>query len=303
MTLIPIVLRKQPSLAPGSPKAGIAALNKITGDVIWKKEIPGIERTGHAAIVSATLAQVRQYLIYSDLGLWGVRATDGQILWHYDRLRIPFGLGHTPIVRGELIYCAGFQSGVAAVKVVSKNSGFVVEELYHQQVLELDPFHDTLTLVDDHVYGFKRGGLMLCYSAETGEVRWGPRRRESLTSPATATADTRGWRSSQAALTYADGNLYLRYSDGTMSLAEANPSRYVEKGRFDIPGHEGALGATFPVIAGGRMYLRDDNRLFCYDVRANGRPQLAPRIVDLEIPVTVKRDTTRARGRPRSAQS
>ena len=273
-------------IAPGSPSVGIAALNKFSGDVIWQTKIPGVARTGHAAVVAATFGKVRQYLIYSDRGLFGVNATDGEILWNYDKLQIHYGNSHTPIVREDRIFCTSFRSGVAALKVITTDAGFHIEELYRQQKLNLDPFHDTLTLVDDHLYGFRRQGLILCFSASKGELGWGPLRAQP--------------RAGQAALTYADRRLYVRYSDGTMSLVEANPEKYVEKGKFVIPGHERALGSTVPVIGGGRMYLRDNNRLFCYDVRDDARSSRPPRIVQVTIPEDGNQVAQRERGGPRS---
>jgi protein-L-isoaspartate O-methyltransferase len=101
-------------------------------------------------------------------------------------------------------------------------------------------------------------------------------------------------------MTYADGNLYLRFSDGIMALAEANSKEYVEKGTFVIPDHDDALGATAPVIAGGRMYLRDDNRLFCYQLRTDVASAKPPRIVQVTIEKDEILDTQHKRVGPRS---
>ena len=88
------------------------------------------------------------------------------------------------------------------------------------------------------------------------------------------------------AILYADGHLYVRQADGLMTLVEANPNEYVEKGSFLIPDHEQSIGATHPVIASGRLYLRDNNNLFCYDVRRDAfkRPNREPREIAVPAP-------------------
>jgi protein-L-isoaspartate O-methyltransferase len=112
----------------------------------------------------------------------------------------------------------------------------------------------------------------MCISLKTGEIVWERERTEG----------TRG----RAAVVYADGHLYLRHSAGAVTLVEATPSAYVEKGTFTIPDHEPSRGATFPVIAGGRLFLRDNNRLFCYDVREDAlkTPRPDPQSIALSIP-------------------
>ena len=100
-------------------------------------------------------------------------------------------------------------------------------------------------------------------------------------------------------MTYADGRLYLRYADGDMRLAEANPKEYVEKGKFVIPNHTPARGSTVPVVAGGRLFLRDDSRLYCYDVRERTKIPQQSRIVRISVPAEAKQ-TRRERGGPRS---
>ncbi|MCH7686781.1 MAG: methyltransferase domain-containing protein, partial [Planctomycetes bacterium] len=90
----------------------------------------------------------------------------------------------------------------------------------------------------------------------------------------------------KAAITYADGHLYMRHSDGIVSLAEANPEKFVDKGSFRIPGYRRASGSTFPVIAGGRLYIRDNDRLFCYDIREGAlqQPRPEPKTIVLAKP-------------------
>jgi outer membrane protein assembly factor BamB len=90
---------------------------------------------------------------------------------------------------------------------------------------------------------------MVCLEFRTGKVAWETR------------APGRG------SITYADGHLYYRDERGPMFLVEANPKRYVEKGRFDPPHRSEHEAWAHPVVANGRLYLRDQGALLCYDVK------------------------------------
>ena len=72
-------------------------------------------------------------------------------------------------------------------------------------------------------------------------------------------------------VTYADGDLYFRYENGVMALVVATPKQYEERGTFRIPDSV-KPSWPHPVVTGGKLYLRDQNTLFCYDVRKKGRP-------------------------------
>ena len=94
-------------------------------------------------------------------------------------------------------------------------------------------------------------GSPLCVKVTTGAKEW---------------REKGGPGSGSAAIAYADGHLYFRYQDATMALIEANPSEYKLKGKFKIATHHGESW-PHPVIAGGKLYLRDQDSLLCYDVK------------------------------------
>ena len=67
-------------------------------------------------------------------------------------------------------------------------------------------------------------------------------------------------------MTYADGNLYIRFDNGIMALVPANPRGYREVSSFKIPG-SGASSWAHPVVVGGKLYLREQDTLWCYNVK------------------------------------
>jgi hypothetical protein len=67
---------------------------------------------------------------------------------------------------------------------------------------------------------------------------------------------------------YADNRLYLRQEDkGTVALIEASADGYKEHGRFEQPERSSKKSWTHPVVAGGKLYLRDQDLLLCYVVK------------------------------------
>ena len=61
--------------------------------------------------------------------------------------------------------------------------------------------------------------------------------------------------------------LYLRWSNGAVALVECSPKEYIEAGRFTLSEPRDSIGGTLPVVAGGHLYVRDNDRLYCFDVR------------------------------------
>jgi outer membrane protein assembly factor BamB/tRNA A58 N-methylase Trm61 len=273
--------------APGGSEAAIVALNKVTGEAIWKTEIPDGDVAGYAATLVTMVDQIRQYVVYLQSGLIGVSADDGTILWRNNRFATRQN-SLTPLVKGNEIFCANerYVEGAALLELSANEDKIQVRERYHVSRRNLNNFQDTLLRIGDHVYSDSRYGPT-CIQWKTGELSWELARRGR-------------WMN---AMLYADGHLYVRQAEGVMKLVEANPKEYVEKNSFAIPEHQPSTGATHPVIAGGRLYLRDNDNLFCYDVQRDAleKPRPEPRTVTLQ-PDQVKRGDKdqRERGGPRS---
>jgi outer membrane protein assembly factor BamB len=243
---------------PGGQKsAAIVALNKKTGELIWQADFG--ETAGYASMVTADVAGVRQYIQLLSQGIAGVSAKDGKLLWRYGKEKEHFA-GNTaniptPVVLGEYIYCAaGYGRGAALLKLSSEGGDIKAEEVYFKK--ELSNKHGGVIVIGDYAYCDREdGGGPECIEWKTGKVIWKKDKRIS--------------GSGSASLTYADGHLYIHFANGYVSLAEANPKlkSYEEKGTFKIPNSDKESWAH-PVVAGGRLYLRDKDTLWCYDVSA-----------------------------------
>jgi outer membrane protein assembly factor BamB len=256
----PLVDGDRVVVTPGAQAAALVALDKRTGRDVWRTTVPelgprGRDGAGYSSIVVSEAAGVRQYVQLMGRGLVGVRASDGRLLWSYNRVANETANIPTPIVKDDMVFASsGYQTGSVLLKLARQGDGVAAQEVYFLEGRTLQNHHGGLVLVGDHVYGGHghNRGLPICAHLATGRIAWG--------------GDIRNAGSGSAAVTYADGHLYFRYQNGLVLLVEASPAGYREKGSFTIPDVRDPSWAH-PVVAGGRLYLREQDALFAYDVR------------------------------------
>lgn len=237
---------------PGGEKSTMVALNKETGETIWTCVREGDRGAGHASVMISEIGGTRVYVQSTGSGPMGVRASDGKLLWTYDIERTTAVIP-TPIIRGDLVFfTAGYKRGGALLKQVPAGEGEVkIEEVYPLNI-ELANKHGGVVLVGDYVYGDSEDrGTPFCAELMTGTQKWKERQG--------------GGSGSVAA---ADGCLYFHFADGTMLLAKASPEKFEKLGSFKVPGSGERPSWSHPVIVGGRLYVREQDRILCYDVRA-----------------------------------
>ena len=238
---------------PGGSEATMVALNKNTGDVIWKCAIPEGVEASYACPIVFESDGVKQYVQFLQAGLIGVDAKTGKLLWRYERsAQGSPAVIITPVADKGYIYSGAFRAGGALVKPAKKDGAFVAEELYFNNKLPVGL--GGVVKVGDYLYGSSGQGIM-CVEFKTGEIKW----------------EERGIGPSSWLV--ADGRLYLHAEKGDMALLEPTPEAYREKGRFSPQNQPTRLNQmekawAYPVIADGRLYLRDQNSLWCYDIKA-----------------------------------
>jgi outer membrane protein assembly factor BamB len=247
---------------PGGRSAVMAALNKKTGEIIWKCSMPDIGRrgkdeAGYSSIVISEAAGVRQYVQLTNKGLIGVAAKDGRFLWGYNKIANNVANIPTPIVCGNFIFCStAYNTGSALLELTAAGDGVEAKEIYFLDAKTLQNHHGGLVRVGDYIYGGHdhNKGKPSCIEAKTGKVMW--------------QADQPGGGS--AAVLYADGNLYFRYEDDTLALIEADPQNYNLISTFKLPKRPGMSGPGWShlVIVDGRLYARHSDVLMVYDIKA-----------------------------------
>jgi outer membrane protein assembly factor BamB len=237
---------------PGGEKKTMVALNKRTGAEIWSTPQEGNRGAGHASIVKSKINNVPVLVQTTGSGAIGVRATDGKLLWSYP-LEKTTAVIPTPIVRGDLVFMpVGYKKGGALLKQLPDGAGKVkIDEIYPLKPA-LANKHGGVVLVGDYVYGDSDDqGIPYCADLMTGEQKWKKR------------ASGKG----SAAITAAEGHLYICFADGTVVLAKATPDDYVEVSKFTAENSGERPSWAHPVILDGKLYLREQNAILCYDIR------------------------------------
>jgi outer membrane protein assembly factor BamB len=230
---------------PGGREAGVVALNKLDGSVIWKSES---ERAGYSSAVSAVIAGVHQYVLLTASGGVGVRAADGKLLWRYAKVANGTANVATPIVSGDKVFLSSdYGTGCALLQISPNGAGGVqAEEVYFSRAMR--NHYSTSVLLDGKLYGYS-SRILTCMDFATGALEW---RDRSVGKGQVITAE---------------GLLYLQGEDGVAGLAEATSAGYREISRFEFSKADEPTWAL-AVIADGRFYMRDQDRLNCYDIRA-----------------------------------
>ncbi|WP_231602498.1 PQQ-binding-like beta-propeller repeat protein [Neorhodopirellula pilleata] len=249
---------------PGGDRGVVVALNKMTGEELWAAVLNGTavdqggpdlkQGAGYASPVISNGGGVKQYIQLVGRGLIGIRATDGEVLWRYARVGNTTANIPTAIVDGDYVFTStGYNTGSALLKLTSTQGGVSAEEVYWLEGRELQNKHGGMTLVDGYIYcGHGNGdGKPICIEMKTGEAAWGPVRAEG---------------SGETSLIYADGHILYRRQDGTLILTEATPKEFKVVSVFK-PAFQERESWAHPVIANGKLYLREQDKLMCYQLK------------------------------------
>lgn len=234
---------------PGGKNA-LVALNKKDGEVIWKARVKGDDRAGYASAIIGEIGGVKQYIQFMSGGVVAVAANDGKFLWRYDSPHNSTANCSTPIYsEGRVFAASGYDTGGGLAEISVRDGAFAAEQVYFTK--NMRNHHGGMVLVDGYLYGADDSGQLTCIEFKTGKVMWQDRGAD------------------KGAVSYADGRLYCRNeSNGRVILVEANPEKFVEHGRLNQPDRTGHAAWPHPVIANGKLYLRDQDMLFCYDIKA-----------------------------------
>jgi outer membrane protein assembly factor BamB len=243
---------------PGGKTAALVALNKETGETIWSCYAPKDCGAGYSSIVVTNAGGVRQYvtLMGRELGLVGVDTEKGKFLWNYAKVANGTANIPTPIVDGDHVFAStAYGTGSALLRLEPDGkAGVIANEVYFLKAKTLQNHHGGMVRLGDYIYGGHdhNKGYPFCLEMKSGKIVWGPER---------------GAGDGSAAVLYADGHLYFRYQDNTMALIEATPKGYNLKSSFRLPKGTSSPGWQHPVIHQGRLYVRANDQLYCYDIK------------------------------------
>jgi outer membrane protein assembly factor BamB len=240
----PLVDGNKVIVTPGGDGASIVALDKMNGKTIWTtKELS--DPAGYSSCQVVDIQGVRTIIGFTARAGVGVRATDGKLMWRYEPVANRTANITTPIFHdNKVFYTSAYSTGCALLGLKAAGGEIKAEEIYFSR--EMQNHHGGVVLLNGHLYGFSNA-ILTCIEFSTGKLVW---RDRSV---------------GKGTLTVADGNLYLLSENNVVGLAEATPAGYKEKGRFQIE-DQGKPSWAHPVVCGGKLYIRNQGILTCYNV-------------------------------------
>jgi outer membrane protein assembly factor BamB len=243
-------------VTPGGKDASLVALSKKTGGLIWKSVVPNAGDAAYASAIVVDVDGVKQYVQFLEKGVVGVDAKTGRPLWRYgETAKSSMANIPTPVAHNGYVYTATGFGGGGLVKLTAAAGRVRADPVYLGK--NLPNRIGGSVQVGGYLYGTTGRGLM-CVDFTTGNVCWENR----CVGP--------------GSICYADGCLYLHGENtGAVALVAAAPDGYHEKGRFTPPGQpdyrrdgSGTKAWEYPVVANGRLFIRNVGSLWCYDISA-----------------------------------
>lgn len=238
-------------VTPGGPDGTVACLNLADGKPVWRST-DLTEYAHYSSAINVTHFGKGQYIQLTEKKIFGLNPADGKVEWQHDfpgRVAvIP-----TPIYKeGQVYVTAGYGAGCMLINVTPNNQ---VEKIYENKVMK--NHHGGVVLIGDHIYGHSDDRGITCQDFATGKDVWSDGKKND----------------SKGAVVAADGMLYcLSENEGDCFLVEVTTEGYKEVSRFRLDPQtkqrnpQGRVW-THPVIANGKMYLRDQEIVVCYDIK------------------------------------
>jgi outer membrane protein assembly factor BamB len=239
----PLVDGDRVIVTPGGPGASVVALAKATGELVWKSQS---DPAAYSSPMPFDIGGARKVVVVTARGAMALDMKNGELQWRYDKVANRVANIATPIVRdGYVFLSSDYGTGCALLKLTPGPGSVGVTEVYFNK--DMRNHYTTSVLVGDYLYG-SSSNILTAMKFLTGEVAWRDR------------------GVGKGSCIFAERNLYCLGEDGVMGLIEATPAAYKEKSRFKI---SSGIYPTWtpPVIAGGKLYLREQDNLYCYDIK------------------------------------
>ncbi|QQS47927.1 MAG: PQQ-like beta-propeller repeat protein [Acidobacteriota bacterium] len=240
----PLIDGNRVIVSPGGRGAGIVALDKMSGKTLWAtRELS--DTAGYSSCIAADVGGVRTIMNFTSRSAVGVRASDGKLMWRYDKAANGTANCTTPVFsNNKVFFSSAYGTGAALLDLTPQGGEVRAREVYFTR--DMMNHHGGVVLVDGYIYGFSNS-ILTCLEFTTGKKMWSAR------------------SVGKGALTYADGMLYLLGEDNVVGLAEATPDAYREKGRFTIA-DQGRPSWAHPVVSDGKLYIRNQGILTAYEI-------------------------------------
>jgi len=239
----PLIYKSMVVVTPGGRNC-IAALNKRNRSTVWTSS--GLnDPAGQASSIAVEFQGLPLIVQMTSKGMVGVDAREGEFLWRCDRAVNGAACASPVYADGYCFGATGYGNGGACVKLSVEDGKVRATQVWETR--EMICHHGGYIVHEGHIYGNHLNSWS-CLELATGVKKWS------------------GRGVSKGSACYADGMLYT-YSEsgGWMGLVCADPERFEEAGQFRVQGR--GQSWAYPVVISGRLFLRYDDALYCYDVR------------------------------------
>jgi hypothetical protein len=236
--------------SPGGPEVSLVALNKTTGEVVWKA--PSVDNgAGYGSPILFEQSGLRIITTLTSKSLIGVDADSGELLWKMDHESYTDQNTLTPIYHDGHLFISTIRADSIKWKVKVADGMVMLQEVWRTE--QFDNHHGGVTLVNGNLYGSsisKNRNKWVSLDWETGEI------------------ESAGEGIGKASAMVAEGLMYVLSIDRRVGLMKPTDTDYELISSFEIP--EGGDGKSWahPVVTGGRLHIRHSDFLYVYDVSA-----------------------------------
>ena len=244
--------------SPGGDNGSIVALNKNNGEVVWRSS-ELTDKCTYSSPIVANVDGIKQYIQLTEKCVAGVAAKDGKLLWKVDAPGFRTAVISTPNIIGNRVYVTtGYNFGCILIQLTKAGDRFIAETIYANR--NMGNKHGGVVLNNGYIYGYSDFSGWVCQNLETGEMVWSTGR----------SGDT--GKGAGAVLGVNDRLICQEEQSGLLCVVAASPNGWKEFGRMPFPERTEMITQdnmvwTHPVVAHGKLYLRDHNLLFCFDLK------------------------------------
>jgi outer membrane protein assembly factor BamB len=223
----------------------LVAYDRMTGQKVWAS---GEARAGYSSPMLATLAGVRQILLFDGERLAGYAAGTGQELWHFDwPTNQDINVAQPLVLAGDRVFISsGYGVGSAMLQITQTDGRWEPKKLWRKRTRTLRCRFTSPVAYAGHIYGLDEG-VLTCLNQETGDLNW------------------HEGQYGHGQVLLAGDLLLVLAENGRLALVEANPRSYRELGCIAV---FDAKTWNCPALANGKAYLRNDQEMACYDLTA-----------------------------------
>jgi outer membrane protein assembly factor BamB len=244
---------------PGGGDGTMVAFDKNTGAVVWRAK-EWTDQAGYSSPIVAEVNGLRQYIQQSSKGVAGVSAKDGKLLWRIENAAYRTAVIPTPVIQNNMVYVTnGYNGGCIGIQLTGNGENIKADTMYTNRIISNQ--HGGVVLINGYIFGFSEqpSNSWVCQNIKTGEVVWSQRGQEVGIGKGSV-------------LGVNDRLILFDMQTGTSAVVAASPEGWKEFGKMEIPERTKISTQdnhlwTHPVVANGKLYLRDHDLLFCFDLK------------------------------------